>query len=474
MKRKKLSIPSARFSQRCNKAKGKVVDEMQNHELCPYFDNIPSHLTVQILLQLPIKSLLICKCVCKIWKTLISDPHFAKLHFQKTPASLMIRTLDHRRVSRTLYLLECEPEKYEIGSDRCLKLQPIFKLPLRDAKSLREKVMNKPKRPVRAMRLTLTKNNDGDSQMLNVDVKPHYDSFGIVNSCNGLFCLCCPFEGSPLVICNPVTGEFMRLPKATYTPSVPQIGQFVTSNRLSNLEPVGFGFGFQPKTNEYKVIQIWKKFVRNDNHRVFERMIFEINTLGMPSWRNVEVDPQVSNSRLEYPTCLNGVIHWIRFEGQTQNRSILCFCLESESLQSFPSPPHVFNNHNIISPDECIRMGESRGLLYICDASFDYVTMWVMNEYGIGESWTKVYNIDTSISSLGRPDRHYGLCWPLKHFEDGASILLYHSQNRLIYYEPEKYGFKVFRICGTDSILVQIIPHSKSNLIKRCCERRQY
>jgi F-box interacting protein len=246
------------------------------------------------------------------------------------------------------------------------------------------------------------------------------------------------------VICNPVTGEFIRLPKATNTP-----------NRLRKLEPVGFGFGFQPKTNEYMVIQIWEKFFTRTYPRVLERMIFEIHTLGTPSWRNVEVDPQLSNSRLKYPTCLNGVIHWIRFEGRTNNKSILCFCLESEKLQSFPSPPDVLRKR--------ISMGESRGLLYICDTySFHDVTMWVMKEYGIGESWTKVYNIDTSISSLGRPDMHWGLCWPLNHFEDGASMLLYHSCNCLIYYEPEKYGFKVFRIHGTDSQQVQIIPHTPS------------
>jgi F-box interacting protein len=452
MKRKKHSFPPSRVSQRCNKAKGKVVvddnDETQNHQLCPYFAIIPSHLTVQILLQLPIKSLVICKCVCKMWKTLISEPHFANLHFQQSPSSFMIRTNNSQRVSRNLQLLDCEPEKFEIGSDNHVKLEPIFKLPLRDAKSLRESIVNKSKRPRRAVRLVLEKNtgknDDGDNQMLNTDSDPYHDKFGIVNSCNGLLCLCCPFEGNPLVICNPVISEFIRLPKATNTP-----------NRLRKLEPVGFGFGFQPKTNEYMVIQIWEKFFTRTYPRVLERMIFEIHTLGTPSWRNVEVDPQLSNSRLKYPTCLNGVIHWIRFEGRTNNKSILCFCLESEKLQSFPSPPDVLRKR--------ISMGESRGLLYICDTySFHDVTMWVMKEYGIGESWTKVYNIDTSISSLGRPDMHWGLCWPLNHFEDGASMLLYHSCNCLIYYEPEKYGFKVFRIHGTDSQQVQIIPHTPS------------
>jgi F-box interacting protein len=451
MKRKKHSISPTRVIQRCNKAKENVDDETGNHQLCPYFANIPSHIVAQILLQLPIKSLVICKCVCKMWKTLISEPHFTKLHFERSPSSLMIRTNDRRRVSRTLYLLDSEPEIFEIGSNNHIKLAPIFKLPLRDAKSFREKIMNKPKHPLRAARLVLEK-NDKNSQMLNIDFKPYYDKFGVVNSCNGLLCLCCPFEGNPLVICNPVTGEFMRLPKATNTP-----------NRLHNLEPVGFGFGFQPKTNEYKVLQIWKKHVGHDYRRVFDRMILDINTLGTPSWRNVEVDPQVSNLRLKYPTCLNGVIHWIRFEGQ--NRSILCFCLESERLQSFPSPPNVFRNHNRSSRNEHISMGESRGLLSICDtSSFDDVTMWVMNEYGIGESWTKVYNIDISVSSLGKPGLRYGLCWLLKHFEDGASMLLYqcHSGNCLIYYGPEKYRFKVFRIHGTDSELVEVIRHTPS------------
>jgi F-box interacting protein len=295
--------------------------------------------------------------------------------------------------------------------------------------------------------------NDKNSQMLNIDFKPYYDKFGVVNSCNGLLCLCCPFEGNPLVICNPVTGEFMRLPKATNTP-----------NRLHNLDPVGFGFGFHPKTNEYKVIQIWKKFVRHANTLVLERVIFDINTLGTLSWRNVEVDPdQVSNSSLEYPTCLNGVIHWIRFDDESQDRSILCFCLDSERLQSFPSPPLVFQNHRRISRNKRIGMGESRGLLSICDASyFNDVTMWVMKEYGIGESWTRVYSIDTSISFLGTPHRDYGLCWPLKRIADGGSMLLYHSCDCLIYCEPEKYGFKVFQIHGSDSDFVEIFSHTPS------------
>ncbi|CAJ2649674.1 unnamed protein product [Trifolium pratense] len=68
------------------------------------------------------------------------------------------------------------------------------------------------------------------------------------------------------------------------------------------------------------------------------------------------------------------------------------------NLQSFPSA-HVFEKNEILDKGH-ISMGELRGFLYICDASSPHgITMWIMKNYGIGESWTKVYNIDTFLSN---------------------------------------------------------------------------
>ncbi|KEH43627.1 putative F-box domain, galactose oxidase/kelch, beta-propeller, F-box associated interaction [Medicago truncatula] len=47
---------------------------------------LPKELIIEILLRLPVKSLLQFKCICKSWKTLISDPQFANNHFLTSTA----------------------------------------------------------------------------------------------------------------------------------------------------------------------------------------------------------------------------------------------------------------------------------------------------------------------------------------------------------------------------------------------------
>jgi F-box interacting protein len=186
--------------------------------------------------------------------------------------------------------------------------------------------------------------------------------------------------------------EFIRLHEAT-TIRMPNDTTYVINQEAA-------GFGFYPKTNEYKVINIWKKYARRVMCEyaceIEHVVIVEIHTLGTPTWRDIEVDPQISSSYLMYPTCVNGVLHWIRFE--ERGGSILCFCFERERFQSFPSTSFVFEKHNteVRGARRRISLGELKGCLYICDSNcFSYVTMWVMNEYGIGESWTQVYHIDT-------------------------------------------------------------------------------
>ncbi|KAF7831465.1 F-box protein interaction domain protein [Senna tora] len=199
------------------------VDDPEIQPLSPSFVDLPSPITTNILLRLPIKSVLICKCVCKSWHTIISDPHFAKLHFKDAPADVMIRTNDPKRVSRTLHLLKFQPKQF-IGRS----------------------------------------NYDNGSRFCICDdfCKPnckHHIKFEANSSflCGAKMVLDKMLEAknggrkrNPLVVCIPVTGEFIRLPEG--------------SKILRKAIDCGFGY-----------------------HEKLE------------------------NIRLEFPTSLNGALHWL-------------------------------------------------------------------------------------------------------------------------------------------------------------------
>jgi hypothetical protein len=96
-----------------------------------------------------------------------------------------------------MYLLEDEPHEFDNECYRVLKLEPTFKLPLRDAK------------------LVLDKRDETNGMLV---CKPKDHRYVVANSCNGLLCLCDPINKDPLIVCNPITSEFIRLPKVTMTP----------------------------------------------------------------------------------------------------------------------------------------------------------------------------------------------------------------------------------------------------------------
>ncbi|XP_057441264.1 F-box/kelch-repeat protein At3g06240-like [Lotus japonicus] len=429
-RRRKGSIGSSRATTRRGKrvavAEKVDDDEPESQQLGVSFADLPTHVIGHILLRLPIKSIGICKCVCTSWKALISDPHFTKLHLQQAPAGFTIRANDRSRVSRILHLLEYEPEDFENVEDgqfcRCyslikpecnshLKLEQKLKLPLRSG-----------------AKLDLDEAEKRGRKGHYIPSKPEDDRFFVVNSSNGLLCLS-DHLGENFVVSNPVTGEFIRLPEATRIDATDYI-----QHRRSYV-----GFGFEPKTDEYKVVRIFHL-----GWGAKEVKSIEIYTLGTSTWRNVGGVNAADFVWLEFPTSVSGVLHWI---GYYQTKlSILCFDFESESFQSFPSPPHLFK----YSDKKNITMGELKGSLYICDSSSkdNYVRMWIMKKYGFGDSWTNVFSIDT-MSIDGWP--YGGLYWPVKHLENGAAVLMYHSSNCFIYYEPENSGLKVFKVRGTYS-----------------------
>ncbi|XP_057457294.1 F-box protein At3g07870-like [Lotus japonicus] len=428
---------------------GEKIDEQKSQQLGLSFVDLPLDIMTHILIRLPIKSILVCKFICKSFNSVISDPHFSKLHFKHAPSGFMIRTSDPNRLSRFVHLLEYEPEKFNNNDIQCCYCEDDF---IKQECYNHVKLEPKFKLPVHGGNLILDKINGLNSDVRKRSYAEHeskYDRFMVVNSCNGFLCLCDRVKNY-FVVCNPVTSEFIRLPEATK----------MDKNKFWH-QVVYPGFGFNPKTNEYKIVRVLKRHKNWWDRK--GTMTVDMFTLGTSKWRNVEVHLQhifnveVNHQhifKLLFPTCTNGALHWIC--SHDNKGSLLCFKFKKERFHSFPSPPGVFIEGKYGTNN--VSMGNLGGFLYICDSSSldTPVTMWIMKKYGIGESWTKVFSID----ALNKKCWPYGgLYWPVKNFNDGAAMLMCHSSRVFIYYEPKKCVFKLFKVRGTQSNRLEVIPH---------------
>lgn len=162
-------------------------------------DMISDDLLTEILVRLPVKSLLRCKSVCKPWLSLISNPNFTKSqlkHSQSKPGA-----------DQTL-IVEAEDEY----SWSLLHLDsPQTRTPLGHPFSR------------------------GDFSF-----DPQFD---IVASCNGLVCVAVdPINDNPYIyLWNPATKQSKLIPP---------------HNLLGEIMSVALGFGFDPVADDYKVVRI--------------------------------------------------------------------------------------------------------------------------------------------------------------------------------------------------------------------------
>ncbi|KAL4599920.1 hypothetical protein ACB092_11G162000 [Castanea dentata] len=189
----------------------------------------------------------------------------------------------------------------------------------------------------------------------------------IVGSCNGLLCL---FEnrrgrnwGNVITLWNPSIRKFKRLPDSSLS------GKY---DQVSN------GFGYQSETNDYKVVKIYS-YPTGDIMQ--NRIVAEVYTLSSDSWREVGISlrPKVAVSSIETyssATFVSGALHWLGY-----------FNTEFKDLQS---------EKRILSFDCWLFKGK---LAFITIGYYNILVLdvpcfiWVMGEYGVHESWKKLFSL---------------------------------------------------------------------------------
>ncbi|XP_059649194.1 F-box protein At3g07870-like [Cornus florida] len=259
--------------------------------------------------------------------------------------------------------------------------------------------------------------------------RPIEHKFKIVNSCHGFLCLCEPSNNEPVVVCNPIAGEYTNLPVA---------------QKYGEKGLAGCGFGFSPRTNQYKVIRMICQMIFGESSLTNLRRT-EIHTLGTGSWKSIGGCPDPLYG-LAFPTYLEGCIHWICIEPRTFPNYIVSFNFDNEQFQSVPPPPRKSDGTDELSFEAMsnVSMGVLEGCLCICEAS-NYINIWIMKKYGVQESWTKIFSIDTDERCP------IGLYQPIKYLKDGALLMFHYFTSSLNCYDPNEPKFKCLKVFGIDS-----------------------
>ncbi|XP_045822117.1 F-box/kelch-repeat protein At3g23880-like [Trifolium pratense] len=287
----------------------------------------------EILCRLPVKILLQLRCVCKSWRSLISDdPKFTKKHL------CMSKILKQQQ-----HLILNVP----IGSRLSLDC------PLSDFFS----DISNP---------TVTQTQ------LNIPISNSWNHpLSQICSCDGLLCL--TFDGRsrtfgerPAVLCNPSLRKYSTLP--------PLENHRKREYSYREVKSCLFSFGYDHVNDVYKVIAI---SCFKDKHKVKE---VDVYTLGTNNWRSIQDFPY--SSPFKHGVFVGGTVNWL--VDPYSSPFIVSLDLKTESYQKISQPDLKM---------DLWALGMFRDCLCIFANSTMFLDVWIMKEYGIKESWTKLYNV---------------------------------------------------------------------------------
>ncbi|KAE7995274.1 hypothetical protein FH972_000092 [Carpinus fangiana] len=346
--------------------------------------NFPSDVITDILCQLPVKTLLRFRCASRRWCSQIGSPDFIKIHLSHSLATNSNLSL----LLKNWYLYSVELDSLRTATELNPPLNVIWGVT---------------------------------------------DVFG---SCNGLVAVCNSEE--EIALWNPSTRKHQILPVMPV--EAPKGDLNVKPRRFTF-----YGFGHDPISDDYKVVRM-VQFVGDNGFFSAEVKVYSLKS---NSWRGIKDIPNYIRYlfqlgyllfyRRGYATLAGGALHWVVPGGFGCYCMIVAFDLVAEEFRIVPQPDHVDGGF-------VMDLGVLEGqLLMICNYGNDFVDVWVMKEYRLKESWTKLFKV--SQSSL---NRDFGQVMPLAYSKscDKDKVLLELDKEKLLWYDLRRRRAKTVRIEG--------------------------
>ncbi|WOG94799.1 hypothetical protein DCAR_0314096 [Daucus carota subsp. sativus] len=246
---------------------------------------LPEELVIKILSSLPVKYVLRCKLVCKLWLSITLDPDFIRTHLkfsQQRPSVL----------AEAVYY-DMQGSSYEIVS--------------------------------------MISNSFEDS--VNVPLPSSYsDPDHISSSCNGLVCLN-DYNNSNIYIWNPSTRQGKELPR-------PKIQDHY-------MVLICIGFYFDSVSKDYKILRLVFAYPRKNARQTRSSLRVEIYSTKSDSWSEIQVE-DADISSVNYGRNIGGVTSGPVIKGvlyMTSNKGLISFRLNKRVLKRVPLPSNFKINY---------------------------------------------------------------------------------------------------------------------------------
>ncbi|KAL6190015.1 hypothetical protein ACLB2K_036416 [Fragaria x ananassa] len=204
-----------------------------------------------------------------------------------------------------------------------------------------------------------------------------------------------------MYLLNPATRETKKVDRVRYLQDYGQVNYL-------------YGFGFND--DDYKVVN-GEIYVTDHVNLV---TVFNVYSLRTSSWRRIDKLFPYNEPKSTFAILLNGGQHWLMSKLGDKSLVIASFLLAEENVPEIQLPV----GHGI--RDSKMVLGVFRGnKLFIADRRYRTNEIWVMMEYGVRKSWTKisVYIPHCSLSRFCSWNNSQDL------YVDGKSLAMYNCNS---------------------------------------------
>ncbi|XP_024029788.1 F-box protein CPR1, partial [Morus notabilis] len=175
------------------------------------------------------------------------------------------------------------------------------------------------------------------------DVMQHLELIEIIGSSNGLVCLQHYLFGDAIMLWNPETRECRNLPKA---PLCVTSSTSVANLQLSRPSVFALGFGFDDRSEDYKLVRIVQDNETNPWKSVINHV--QVFTTSSDSWRVVKQILGFSfHNTGQAGVLFSGALYWLVQKEDLRDRfCFLSFDLRNEEMRIISLPDHVVQINN--------------------------------------------------------------------------------------------------------------------------------